>query len=200
MSFNRDLYNDTEVSSGFQKLEPGVYVCRVIDFKDEEDKQYLRIKYDIVEGKFKDYFTQSEKQFGEWPRDGYEIRSYKDSAMPFFKGFITALEKSNQGFDFKKSNYDFKSIINKRFVGIFGEEEIPFQDDNGNPIVKVRLQKMASTERLAQGDIKIPERKLLSDDDRERLEKQKYTDKVVAERTEEKKETTKKVTVDDLVF
>ena len=181
MPFNKDLYNETEVSQGFTKLEPGIYLCRVLDFKDEEEKQYLRIKFDIVEGKFKDYFGQSEKQFGEWPRDGFEIRSYKDTAMPFFKGFITALEKSNAGYSFSRT-YDFATIRNKTFVGIFGEEEIPFPDDNGKPIVKVRLQKIASTDRLAQGEIKIPERKVLSDDDREKLEKQLYTDKVVAER------------------
>lgn len=196
MSFNKDLYNETEVSQGFQKLEKGIYLCRIISFENEEEKQYLKIKFDIAEGKFKDYFTQNEKNFGEWPRDGYEYRSYKETAMPFFKGFITALERSNQGYSFIKSGYDFKSINNKLFVGIFGEEEIPVTDDNGNIIVKVRLQKIASTDRLAAGDLKVPEIKRLSDDECERLEKQSYTDKIV----EQRQQTQKKITEDDLPY
>ena len=60
--------------------------------------------------------------------------------------------------------------------------------------MKVRLQKIASTERLAQGDLKVPERKLLSDDDREKLLKQINTEKIVAERQATKQEVPKKET------
>lgn len=183
MAFNKDLYESVDATGqGLLKLEKGIFLCNIISFEDLEDKQYIKIKYDIIEGPFKNFFANQEKQFEKWPNDGYEIRSYKETAMSFFKGFITALEKSNPGYSFSKMGYDFKTIINKKFVGIFGEEEIPFPDDKGEPIVKVRLQKMASTERLAQNDLKVPERKLLSDDDREKLEKQIYTDKVIAER------------------
>ena len=187
MAFNRDAYENADASGqGLLRLEPGIYLCQIISYEDNEDKQYLKIKFDITDGAYKNYFANQAKQFGEYPRDGYEIRSYKETAMSFFKGFITSLEKSNPGFDFKRTNYDFKSIINRKFVGIFGEEEIPFPDDNGNPIVKVRLQKIASTERLAQGDLKVPERKTLSDDDREKLLKQINTEKIVAERQADK--------------
>ena len=188
-------------NGGYYYADPKQTQLYTGDYREYYDNGTIRlemqIKNGLPEGTYVVYFEN---------RKPKEIRSYKDSAMSFFKGFITALEKSNSGFDFKKSNYDFKSIINKRFVGIFGEEEIPFTDDDDNIIIKVRLQKIASTERLAQGDIKIPERKLLSDDDREKLEKQAYTDKVVKERQAEKQESmkkeepVKKVTVNDLVF
>lgn len=183
MAFNKELYETVDVSGqGLLKLEPQISMCQIISYEDIENKQYLKIKYDIAEGVFKNFFANQAKQFGEWPNAGYIYRSYKETAMSFFKGFITALEKSNSGYDFKRSGYDFKTINGKKFVGVFGEEEIPYADENGKPIVQVKLQDVRSTEHLVRNDLKIPERKVLSDDDMEKFEKQLYTDKVVAER------------------
>lgn len=192
MTFDGKLYDEVDASGqGFLTLEPGIYLCKVTSVEDFEDKQYLKVKFDIADGVFKDYFKNQEKQFDKYPRDGYDFWSYKEAAMPFFKGRITSLEKSNSGYDFKKSGHDLKTIVGKTFVGIFENEEIPFADETtGNPIVKCRLQKISSTERLAQNDLKFSkDTKPLSDADQEKFDIAKsnsaYTDQVVAERKAE---------------
>ena len=73
---------------------------------------------------------------------------------------------------------------------MFGEEEIPFADDNGLPIVIVKLQSIRSLEALQAGDVKIPnEIKKLSASQLDEFKKNVATDKVIAERQEEKKPT-----------
>ena len=163
---NWDLYDNTdEAGSSQPQIKKGFYVCKVIDFEDVEDKQYLKIKFDIVQGDFKDYFKKQFDQFKEWKNNGYFFRSYKPSAYSFLKNFVTALEKSNDGYNFKKTAGDFKDFIGKLFCGVFGEEEIPYADDNGNPIVMVKLQSVRSLEAMRDGKIAIPELKKLSDAD-----------------------------------
>lgn len=205
MALNQEAYKNADASGdGFKDLKKGIYVCRIIDPLDVEDKQMLKIKYDINEGEFKGYFTDKEKAFGQYPNDGFHYRSYKETAMAFFKGFITAIEKSNTGYNFEKAKYDFKTLTGKLFVGVFGEEEIPFADDHGNPMVKVRLQKVRSMASFNAGELKVPtEIEKLKGDQLELFKNQTYTDKVVAERkaavttTAQQLETAKTNTVVD---
>lgn len=192
MAFNKDIYNEVDPSGqGFEKVIPGIYVCEIIDTIDVEEKQLLKIKFDIVDGKYKNYYRDQEKQFGEYPSDGYHYRSYKDAAMPFFKGFVTAIEKSNTGYDFSKT-YEFQTLKGKKFAGIFEQEEIPFTDDDGNIIVKTRLSKVGSIQKMQQGELKFStEIKRLSDKDKEKLSLQNvktndYTEAEVERRLKEK--------------
>lgn len=166
---NWDLYDNTEESGNSNPLKKGIYVCKVISLEDIEDKQYLKIKFDIVQGEYKDYFKKQFDQFKEWKNNGFFYRSYKPSAYSFLKNFVTALEKSNDGYNFKKTAGDFKEFNNKLFCGVFGEEEIPYADDKGNPIVVVKLQSVRSLEAMKEGKINIPELKKLSDDDLEKF-------------------------------
>lgn len=161
-----NLYDNTEESGGsILPLKKGIYVCRVLEVDDVEDKQYLKIKFDITQGDFKDYFKKANDAFKEWKNNGYFYRSYKPSAYSFLKNFVTALEKSNDGYSFKKTAGDFKEFVGKYFCGVFGEEEIPYADEQGNPIVTVKLQSVRSIEAMKEGKITIPELKKLSDDD-----------------------------------
>lgn len=207
MSFNRELYQEVDATGqGFAKIEPGIYICEILDPIDVEDKQLLKIKFDIVEGKYTNYYREQEKQFGEYPSDGYHYRSYKDNAMPFFKGFITAVEKSNANYSFEKT-FDFKTLKGKRFAGIFEYEEIPFLDDDGNPIVKCRLSKVASMQKLSQGELKFStDIKRLTDDQRKNInggsiKTNTYTEDVIQQRLKEKEaKSAVKVSEADLPF
>lgn len=152
-----DLFSEAqEAGAGLPLLEKGIYPCKVLEVEDLEDKQYLKIKFDIVKGDYKDRFSTMEKMYKEWPNQGTLYRSYKPSAYPFLKNWVTSLEKSNSGYSFRSTNGDFKSFENKYFIGVFGEEETPFPDDEGNPIVSVRLQTVRSVEAYKNGEIKVP--------------------------------------------
>ena len=72
MAFNRDAYENADASGqGLLRLEPGIYLCQIISYEDKEDKQYLKVKFDITDGVYKNYFANQAIQFGEYPRDGY---------------------------------------------------------------------------------------------------------------------------------
>lgn len=203
MALNKDLYNEVDASGqGFQKIEPGIYICEIKDYTDDSNRQLLKIKFDIVEGKYNGYYAEQEKQFSSVPSDAYIYRSYKDTAMSMFKGFITALEKSNSNYDFVKANYDFATIKGKRFVGVFEQEEIPFADDKtGEPIIKIRLTQVRSMDKLRANEIKFStDVKRLSGDDLEKFKKESYTEKVVQERIAEKEKVTKTITENDLPY
>lgn len=188
-----DLYDNTEESGqGIAPLKKGIYVCKVLDFEDVEDKQYLKIKFDIAQGEFKDYFKKANDAFKEWKNNGYFYRSYKPSAYSFLKNFVTALEKSNDGYNFKKTQGDFREFVGKLFVGVFGEEEIPYADDQGNPIVTVKLQSVRSIEAMKEGKITIPELKKLSDEDLD-----KFSDNNADVFKNSKEEVKKEIETDD---
>ena len=51
-----DLSNIQESTGSFKRLEPGTYVCKIVDAQlfDDPDKQYIRIEWDIAVGEFAD--------------------------------------------------------------------------------------------------------------------------------------------------
>ena len=86
-------WNNVRENSGFRRPTPGGYIAAIMDVEDHEDNEYLLIAWDFVDGEFRGANSETNKRFGYWPMR--ILRSYKESALPFFKSFKTALEKSN---------------------------------------------------------------------------------------------------------
>lgn len=194
-----ELYGDTtEVDSSQPKITTGAYVCKILEVDDNNDKQLLKMKFDITQGEFKEYFKKHFEQYKEWASQGIKWQSYKPNSYAFLKNLVTALERSNSGYNFKATNGDFTKFANKLFVGVFGEEEIPFADEQGLPIVIVKLQSIRSLEALKAGDVKIPtEIKKLSGSQIDTFKANVATDKVVAEREANITQTTQADSVTD---
>ena len=149
-----------------KKLPVGAYICKILDVVDNPEKEYLEVKFDIVEGEYKSYFKTLEENIKK--NLGKAIRSYKTKALPFFKAFITAVEKSNKGYVW---DWNEKGLIGKFVVVVFGEEE--YVDDSQATWeikVAVKPQEFRSGEKYRAGEIKIPARKCLTDDEREKVE------------------------------
>lgn len=146
--------------NGVNKTLPaGIYKLKITDVVDVPEKEYLEIYSDIVDGEFKGYFETLAKNSGkDYSR---AFRSYKESALGFFKAFITAVEKTNAGYTW---NWDEKSLKGKYFVGVFGEEEYLNQDNEIK--TRVRLQEFRSAEALKNGELVVPPLKKLSDEER----------------------------------
>lgn len=157
---------EAKIPGEFETLKPGGYICKILQVKAEENdgtKSYdtlLRIFFDIAEGEYKDYFK---KQFerrkeqnpdAKWP--GMYYQPVKADDLGYFKGFITAIEKSNPGY---KWNWDEKTLVGKLFGGIFGEEE--YEGNDGSIKTKVRCRFIRSVDTVRSGDFKIPELKPL---------------------------------------
>ena len=112
----KQIENWQNVQDGTMQLKAGIFLAKITQVQDVADKSYLRISFDIAEGPFKDYFKM---QFNgdRWPYLGTFIRSYKETALTWFKSFITAVEKSNDGFAWRWNEQD---LVGKSFVVVFG--------------------------------------------------------------------------------
>ena len=140
----------------FEKVEAGGYICGIYAVEDVPDKEYLKISYDIVEGDKKGFYSKLKKEKGwELPR---MIASYKESALPFFKGTITSIEKSNKGFKF--DNDETKLVGKKVGLVLYERERI---NNKGKKVVELAVDKAHSIDAIKSGDFEIPERETVAD-------------------------------------
>lgn len=142
----------------FQQLPAGVYGAVITNAIDVTDREYLEIYWDVAKGEYAHYFkslvdaglTDSSKS----------IRSYKDSAVRFFKSFITAIEKTNSGYEW---DWNEKSLIGKKVMVVVGEEE--YIDKDGNVKTFTKAQEFRSLQSYKDGKLKTPELKKLTEKD-----------------------------------
>ena len=157
-----DLSNVQEFSRF--KNPVGGFVCVIKSVEDVPEKEYLKIGYDIAEAvtpEQEEFVGMYEKRKKERDFDyPVNILSYKDSALPFFKGAITALENSNEGYKFDN---DEQKFVGLKIGFVIGEEEYEGRDKNGAPKVKVRtyVAERHSVDTIKAGDFRVPELKKL---------------------------------------
>jgi hypothetical protein len=147
-------WNQVEEASEYKRLSSGGYVCKITKVEDVLDKEYLKIEYDIIDGEFANYFQNlfDAKQF--WA--GKFIKSYKDSAQKFFKGFLTATESSNKGFKFDN---DEAKLVGK-FIGlVVGEEE--YNKADGTIGTRLYVDRCTNVDKIKSGEFLVPDFKKL---------------------------------------
>lgn len=147
-------WKEVKDAQEYEKLLPGGYICQITAVKDEPEKEYLKIEYDIADGKMKGHFKELYDNAGFW--GGNFIKSYKEKAQPFFKAFLTAVGKSNSGFQFN----DDENTLRGKFVGlVLGEEE--YQANDGSVKTRLYVDEIRSIDRIKSGDYKVPQLKRL---------------------------------------
>lgn len=155
-------FDQVQEATEFPKVEPGPQIVQILSVEDVLDKEYLKIEFDIAHGDLKGEFKRLQEQFGDWPAQGTTYRSYKQKALPFFKKFIVAVEKSNSGFKF---DFDEQKLVGKYFVANFGLEEY----DNGEEIkTSIKMQEARSIPAYKEGNIEAPKPKLVSEEVRQK--------------------------------
>lgn len=144
-------WDNVQETGGIRRgLPSGGYVCKIVSVKDEPQKQYLRIEYDVAQGDYKDYALDCEARNGFWPLT--TIRSYKDRAIGFFKHFISAVEKSNRNY---KWDWNEQTLEGK-FVGmVIGEEE--YEKQNGKIGTRMTVKDTLSIYDIKDGNYSVPE-------------------------------------------
>lgn len=152
-----DLEN-VEEAADYPKLPPGGYVCRITAVEDISDKEYLKVYYDIAAGDFEGIYKRMYDSLQFW--GGTFIKSYKEKALPFFKGFITALEKSNQGFNWANCNDDEQLMTNKLIGLVLSEEE--YENKKGEIKTRLYVSDTRSIGSIRANDFKVKEKKLLT--------------------------------------
>ena len=149
----------------YEVLEPGGYVCKILKVVSEENDYgtLLRIAFDIAEGEKTGYvkrlFEKRKESFtdAKYPNIGMYYQTIRDdeTSLKYFKGFTTAIEKSNNGF---KWDWDEQKLVGKLFGGIFGQEEYESQ---GEIKLATKCRFVRSVEQIREGNFKIPDIKKL---------------------------------------
>lgn len=151
-------FEEIKASGEFDPLKPGGYVCTLMEAKDESDKEYLKVSFDVAEGEFADYYRNLYKAMDFW--GGVFIRSYKEKALSMFKGFIKAVEESNVGYVW---NWDESTLKGKKVGLILQEEEyVPTGGAHAGELrTRLIVQKVVNVETIKSGNFKVPELKKL---------------------------------------
>ena len=85
------------------------------------------------------------------------IASYKDTALSFFKGTITSIEKSNKGYTWDNDETKLKG---KKIGLVLYEEE--YVKNDGSVGVRMKVDKAHSVDAIKKGDFEVPERKCVA--------------------------------------
>lgn len=163
-------YDESRAFTGeAQSLPAGCYVCEVKQVQQittERGRDQFILLYDIAEGEHAGFY---QKQFDAAKTSGSDAkwrgvhRQYMDgSSVPFFKGLITSIEKSNPGFVFRFGvEGNEKTLARKKFGAVMGREQ--FQAQDGSLRWATKIEQIRSLEGLK--DAKVPEDKPYSPED-----------------------------------
>jgi len=133
-------YDKSEAYTGdFETLLLGGHICEInaVKVDDHDTWKQLIVCFDIVEGENKGFYKrQYDRKKGQDPnakwsgvvRQGIPTNDGSDKdakTIGFFKGLIMNIEKSNPGYVW---NWEEKTLVGKKFGGVFGQEEFVAQD------------------------------------------------------------------------
>lgn len=150
-----------ENGGSFKRIPDGAYIVGIKKVTDNPDKNYLRMELDVCRGGYKNWYQKlydaDKRETKYWPRDGVLVRSYSDKALPFFKGFITSVTKSNKNFNWE---WDEQKLVNKVFGVVIGTEE--YERQNGGIGKRPYIASVHSVETIEKGEYEIPALKKLT--------------------------------------
>jgi len=148
--------DNVEEAKEYKVLPAGGYICRIVLVEDVPDREYLKMEYDIDEGEFKGHYQALFANRGFWA--GKFVKSYKETALPFFKSFTTAVEASNKGY---KWNSDETTLIDKVVGLVLAEEE--YWGNDGSLKTRLYVHQTRSIQSIKDNDYKVPAKKLKTD-------------------------------------
>ena len=149
-------YNDAVASGAYTRLPAGGYIINITSVTDQDDKQYLKVVFDIAEGPEKDRFKDEEYE----SRHSF-VRSYKKKALGMFKAFIRAIDASNgTEFDSRiEKGFPEHELVGKRRGVVIGYEE--YINDRGETKERMRIARCCPDTAIREGLFTVPELKKL---------------------------------------
>lgn len=166
MNFDLDLFEKTEAKEfgEFEVLELGGHEIVIMDAREYTGMTgnvSLKVSVDIAgndkqKGYFKKQYDENTSADKKWSNGAIKYLSLKNEQIAYLKGFITALEKSNNNFKFNTKG-TWEQLKGLKLAGQFGLEE--YTDNEGNIKTATKLVQFRSLDKLSE--IKIPKVKLL---------------------------------------
>lgn len=157
-------WNDVQEATERKDLPVGGYVAGIMNAADVPDKEYLNICWDVAEGEYRGYFRDLTKSLiergklnkGDWAWGGITKKSYKETALPFFKAFVTSVEQSNEGYKFNNQ----EATLRGKKVGVILREE-EYMGNDGSVKTKLVVDRFTSVEKIRSGDYEVKPKKTL---------------------------------------
>ena len=141
------------------RLPVGGYVCQIVQVEDMPAKEYLKISYDITEGRYGGHYSQLYASRGFW--GGLFIKSYKENALPFFKAFLEAVSASNGNFPYDGKVFSNEQALMNMYVGIVLAEK-QYRANDGSIKTQLYDVSLQSVQSIRDGNYTIPDLKLLA--------------------------------------
>ena len=143
----------------YASLPPGVYCCRITNAEatksQNTNKEMLVLTLDVASGEHKGIFASS--QYPPMYRQLTGNDDGDEKKQSFFKGLITAIEKSNDGY---KWDWNPAGLVGKLLAVAFGEEE--YLNKDGALATSVKPRFVRSTQQMREGTIEVPALKKLN--------------------------------------
>lgn len=167
MNFDKDLYNKAEAKEfgEYETLELGGHEVVILDAREHTSEITgnisLKISVDIAgsdkqSGFFKKQYDDDKRADKKWPAGAIKYLSLKNEQIEYLKGFITALENSNNEFKFDV-NGTWEQLKSLKCAAQFGLEQYEKQD--GTTAFATKLTQFRSLNKLSE--IKVPKVRFL---------------------------------------
>lgn len=166
----QDFDNAQSYDGTIRKLPVDGYVCKIMDVEEattKNGKEYWKVSIDIVEGEYKDFYKNMYKNARATAQDLskvtwkglYHIFPYTPEGYtnPYFKGFISCVERSNPGFHMNWAG-DVSQFKGKIIGLIFREEE--FVTNEGTTKISVKPYYCKTVEDIRAKNFDLPQKKL----------------------------------------
>lgn len=163
-------YDQAQAYTGeFASLPAGCYVCVIKQVSQTETQSHrpqLAVLFDIAEGDQKGFY---QSQYDNARKTGTDVKwkgvhkqIMDGSSLPFFKGLMTSIEKSNPGYTFQWGvEGNERTLVGKKFGAVMGREE--FLTQKGERRFATKVVQIRSLDGLKEAE--VPEDKLLTDAD-----------------------------------
>ena len=150
--------SNVEAAADFKRPGAGGYIARIERVVNDEKKERLDLFFDIAEGEFAGYIKETNDKFGFWSAKA--TKSYKDTALSFFKAFIEAVIESNPDTDGLVIG-DFEDIDETKLRGLIVGAAVGEREYDGNDGTRKRAldwygANFMSADKIRSGDFEVP--------------------------------------------
>lgn len=161
-------YDQAEAFTGFKVIPPGGHICKILKAEvtsTQTGREKMILFFDIAEGDYAGYYLEqynrkkSNNPESNWQGTFHQLT--EDNSLPYFKGMIESIEKSNPGFEF---NWDERTLVGKLFGGVFGQEE--YESRDGEIKLSTKLRFIRTVDDVRKG-VEIPKIKTVNGEYRE---------------------------------
>lgn len=161
-------WENTQAYGDFEPLELGGHICKIMkveETKSRSGKDMINIFLDIAEGEQKGYYAEQYRKDNRsdkrWGCIVYQVlEDNNGNTHRGFKTFVTAVEKSNSGFNQNEiwdENF-CEYFKNKLIGGVFGREQ--YINNKSKLAWSTKCVQFKDVETIKNG-VPIPEDKLL---------------------------------------